>query len=833
MLDQSGRHGHEHRNTFCRWLAIKREIYEQHLHRKFFQHLDTRHHPKRRKQLNTVLVCGFGFALFIVVFIALQLLQLLSIKSPEPSVSLVVLDAPPSPIDTRSLAIVCPFHSGDAAQMVESLTVGWATTCSRNGGPNSRNIDLVLYFSGWRTNDTRIGEVVHTLAGVLEGNCFRTVKIAYADLLPEEDIYPLGPTLQFYKMYLDEKVSMQFAEYGVFALLEWDVTLLDPNAFEILWRSAYVSDTYWMKGATLKGDTFHESAKYTKYWSMLGHINGNALYNLRDPEFKDFIAYTKKRHPPHAVSYDVAMWLTIASFPYSWLFWQRYASKFHHTDVMMNAGVNMEAKDMHRQILSSGGIVAGTGGPSLIHVRLRDKGRFCADPPVEKPVARVCPDATSGDGKLQFVYDETCANGEEQRWNGFNCKASCRLCYVKGEERAAREADVALAARHAAQVQRGEISGCYMVPHVIMCDTLMPPPAEECNPECAYEQDSICDSRCLGPDPPYTCGFRGLGQSCRYCFTTYARAGGTVHHGQTTSVMCDTFEPPIVDECWEELEKAWQMDGNNMLIKEKSIQGSGTISRKLLESDRKKPTQTEPTLDDEVDDICVFIRGDQGKTSYLVQMIDSVTQHMPDALVVVATNPAGVAPLTSELVGHKVVVKETTDVRIAGLYADQMCEGRSLIYYAPSHSMLIRPIYGKDVYDASGRVLVPWMDPRYIEDYYQKRSELDTARLIGWWAPVFTYGQQVILPAVVNKLTRELLQRRFMLEPHKLYTLLKESPQLDVVQIMCAHAYGRPPAATPMRFYNAGDWTRRHLLVANVSVWDIPVLKASFAGWIT
>lgn len=39
----------------------------------------------------------------------------------------------------------------------------------------------------------------------------------------QENVYPTGASVQFYKMYLDNEVSQQLAMYDALALIEWDV----------------------------------------------------------------------------------------------------------------------------------------------------------------------------------------------------------------------------------------------------------------------------------------------------------------------------------------------------------------------------------------------------------------------------------------------------------------------------------------------------------------------------------------------------------------------------------------------------------------------------------
>lgn len=81
------------------------------------------------------------------------------------------------------------------------------------------------------------------------------------------------------------------------------------------------------------GTNFHETAAVTGMWHVLGHINGNAMYNNTDPAFTEFVEYTLARWE-YLYPYDVALWATIADFPYSWPLWQRYSNKFVTTKLV-------------------------------------------------------------------------------------------------------------------------------------------------------------------------------------------------------------------------------------------------------------------------------------------------------------------------------------------------------------------------------------------------------------------------------------------------------------------------------------------------------------------
>lgn len=152
-------------------------------------------------------------------------------------------------------------------------------------------------------------------------------------------MYPRGPSVQFYKLFLDEGVRQNFVEYDALAIIEWDVMVAHDSSFEELYHATFGgNDQFWVKGSVLEGTNFHETAQITDMWHILGHINGNAIYNNTDPDFVEFVKYTLTRWE-YKYPYDVALWATIADFPYSWPLWQRYSSKFITTNLVSLLGI--------------------------------------------------------------------------------------------------------------------------------------------------------------------------------------------------------------------------------------------------------------------------------------------------------------------------------------------------------------------------------------------------------------------------------------------------------------------------------------------------------------
>lgn len=90
-------------------------------------------------------------------------------------------------------------------------------------------------------------------------------------------MYPTGPSLMFYKLFLDEHVAASLKEYDALAVIEWDVLVAHSTSFSRLYDAAFSSEPFWVKGSTLAGTEFHQTAKLRDMWHVLGHLNGNAL----------------------------------------------------------------------------------------------------------------------------------------------------------------------------------------------------------------------------------------------------------------------------------------------------------------------------------------------------------------------------------------------------------------------------------------------------------------------------------------------------------------------------------------------------------------------------
>lgn len=68
----------------------------------------------------------------------------------------------------------------------------------------------------------------------------------------------------FYKLFLDDDVVRHLEEYDALAILEWDVVVAHSSSFTRLYKAAFMSsERFWVKGSTLTGIEFHETAALT------------------------------------------------------------------------------------------------------------------------------------------------------------------------------------------------------------------------------------------------------------------------------------------------------------------------------------------------------------------------------------------------------------------------------------------------------------------------------------------------------------------------------------------------------------------------------------------
>ena len=103
-----------------------------------------------------------------------------------------------------------------------------------------------------------------------------------------------------------------------------------------------------------------------------------------------------------------------------------------------------------------------------------------------------------------------------------------------------------------------------------------------------------------------------------------------------------------------------------------------------------------------------------------------------------------------------VTVHSTPDATTASLFADDFCgAGTSLVYYVKLGSVLSRAFTSKDTHSPTGDLLVVYSDFRSC--YRDSALAHQTSAVLGFDAPTFTCGTDLMLPVGANADLREVL----------------------------------------------------------------------------
>ncbi|CAM9264062.1 unnamed protein product [Choristocarpus tenellus] len=745
------------------------------------------------------------------------------------------------------MAVVVPAHEGDLDLALGSI-LQWPSKCSNL---RRRNMDLIVYYAGREdsTSSRALDELKRSSV-----SCFKSTKIIYARLTEEEMVYPKGPSTQFYKMFLDEEVKGQLSSYDVLSLIEWDVIVAHDTSFERLYSAAFYNDeAFWVKGSTLDGDNFHDTAVLADSWHVVGHLNGNAIYNNTDPTFKTYLNYTRQQWG-YAYPFDVAIWATLSDLPYSWLLWQRYSHKFVASNLISNVGFLDVSNEVLQYAIDGDtlfvhGSTGGTGSRTYrnaeakldSHVRsstgVGDCTRFCGGSShgiLPKGTSTVCdPSCSLGGGKLLPRFGGyLCGAGDD-----FKYGKGCRLCYTDLQE--AQRADMALWDRSMQVVDRASNGSCYERPHVIMCDTLSPPPAENCHEKCNVQGNAVCDATCSDQRfGAYNCNFRGY-DSCRSCFIdekkarevdTIARLKGG------RAIMCNTHEPPLSQFCQGAV-------GEDLVLDMEGSEGDDSAE----EDDDVTSEDSESSKPYRLSNVdhrqyCIVIRGYQNVVAETILTVESVCHFMAGAKIVIATHPSSFFSFERALAAFPdLTIHNISTVNYAELWADQMCDKTtSFIYYVQPGTIVMRSPRKKDIFSPTGELLVQWHGVEKASVQDQRRSSL-TSTLVGFESRSFLSGVDLILPRDANAELRKFLKVHPLLQEEFPTRFDEEAAianhlnqinkydnlvEISIPEALASLAFARGHHG--IQFFNPIDWTNKNLF-QNITAWDIPLIRPSFS----
>lgn len=230
--------------------------------------------------------------------------------------------------DSRLTHVVMPFHSKQMETVKNNLR-SWSLfpPCQ-----SKTQVRFIFFVSG-SSNVTLEKE----LSQIFKSKCFESVRVEFAGLMDKNDKYLQGSRLMFEQM-ISKKMN-----YGK-KIEPSHVFYMEPDCLPIrsFWLDAIQEQVisskspFWMKGSIYygRGDVINDRFPYSRI-----HINGNAIYNVADDEFREFYfnyvrPFIVKNYSNKRGAYDTDI--------FKFLFWKnafytaRLFYKFQFSDFIQN-----------------------------------------------------------------------------------------------------------------------------------------------------------------------------------------------------------------------------------------------------------------------------------------------------------------------------------------------------------------------------------------------------------------------------------------------------------------------------------------------------------------
>lgn len=248
----------------------------------------------------------------------------------------------------NGLLIAIPFTQFDVSSIRKNLQSmqELGPSCSRWGAASA---DVWFYYN---RNASSVPAAFYALQDTPEyrglKRCIRRQRLVFANLTDKEDDYPGGINAMFFRLLTGRLQGVETHDYTSVFWMEPDVTPIKPLWLDNLVREASIDLQFWVKGSPYLGDTFDASSRQERDW--IGHINGNALYRLNDPDFVRFLRIVLDREPPghYWKPFDVSIWKVLQDFPYSWHMYQRIAHRFIYSEFVQNWSFELTPEDVLR-----------------------------------------------------------------------------------------------------------------------------------------------------------------------------------------------------------------------------------------------------------------------------------------------------------------------------------------------------------------------------------------------------------------------------------------------------------------------------------------------------
>ncbi|CAN0343563.1 unnamed protein product [Ectocarpus sp. 12 AP-2014] len=366
-----------------------------------------------------------------------------------------------------------------------------------------------------------------------------------------------------------------------------------------------------------------------------------------------------------------------------------------------------------------------------------------------------------------------------------------------------------------------------------------------CSSRCAYTSKDgtkgrVCDSNCSSPNVYGTkgCGAKqGIyGADCRVCYNNVDRALKQ-DSPDNRAIMCSTVMP--VDVYGRRLSAS---DDSDPFRVAKMIEAEDVGNELSVDVDMEKAirffeeaAERPYSQDLKRGNLCAFVGGRVGEEAMWEVTVKSILQFMPGMRLAIAAEADGLGAYKRSMGGLPgVTISSTQSPATAALFADRFCgAGTALILYVEPGSVLSRPFASKDTHSPRGDLLVVHTGSQ--GSYHDAQLRSRSASVLGFDAPSFTHGTDLMLPMGTNEALRESLGlRRGASLQHDgdgasliaLQELVGFDPVSAVPQVLAALAYSRE---TPgVWFVDPQAWVGQNLF-KEASIWDVPLVKPRYA----
>jgi hypothetical protein len=248
-----------------------------------------------------------------------------------------------------------PFTAAEPHLVLESLE-RWAQAGRACSSGAEHDVDFLLLNSRDETLldvDLFMSNLTRSTFMRTNSRCFGAVELLHSRLSAERDEYPAGPSNMFFDLFLSDDFAAFRRSYDFMFWTEWDTKPIKPFWVDCLQHETGTGE-FWVKGSMLQGPHLDIAVQDRVNWNWVAHINGNALYSLRNPAFRQFLRVVIEYEPPNHYwkPFDVSMWRVLHAFPYTWPLYQRYRPMFLHSAFIRHYSFLMSEKNEEDAVAS-------------------------------------------------------------------------------------------------------------------------------------------------------------------------------------------------------------------------------------------------------------------------------------------------------------------------------------------------------------------------------------------------------------------------------------------------------------------------------------------------